>query len=209
MISVRAGIGRILIGKQLLPRTGKRCQALGVSGQCVLISDRNVAPLFADRVKKGLVSAGFRPTLITIPAGEKSKTLEQAGAICDRMIAAGLDRQSFVVGLGGGMIGDISGFVAAIYHRGIPHVQIPTTLLAMVDSSIGGKTGVDTRAGKNLIGAFHQPSLVIDDLDVLKTLPRRQFNQGFAEIIKHAVIADAKMFRILQSWKAGAAPALQ
>ena len=125
------------------------------------------------------------------------------------MIAAGLDRQSFVVGLGGGMIGDISGFVAAIYHRGIPHVQIPTTLLAMVDSSIGGKTGVDTRAGKNLIGAFHQPSLVIDDLDVLKTLPRRQFNQGFAEIIKHAIIADAKMFRILQSWKAGAAPALQ
>jgi 3-dehydroquinate synthase len=147
--------------------------------------------------------------LITIPAGEKSKTLKQAGAICEQMIAAGLDRQSFVVALGGGMIGDISGFVAAIYHRGIPHVQIPTTLLAMVDSSIGGKTGVDTRDGKNLIGAFHQPSLVIDDLDVLKTLPRRQFNQGFAEIIKHAVIADTKMFRLLQSWKTGAAPALQ
>ena len=209
MISVRAGIGRILIGKQLLPRTGKKCQAFALSGQCALISDSNVAPLFADRVKKSLIGARFRPTLITIPAGETSKTLNQAGAICDRMIAAGLDRQSFVVGLGGGMIGDISGFVAAIYHRGIPHVQIPTTLLAMVDSSIGGKTGVDTRAGKNLIGAFHQPSLVIDDLDVLKTLPRRQFNQGFAEIIKHAVIADAKMFRILQAWKAGAAPALQ
>ena len=147
--------------------------------------------------------------LITIPAGEKSKTLQQVGAICDRMIAAGFDRHSFVVGLGGGMIGDISGFVAAIYHRGIPHIQIPTTLLAMVDSSIGGKTGVDTRDGKNLIGAFHQPSLVIDDIDVLKTLPRRQFNQGFAEIIKHAIIADEKMFRILQSWKAGAASALQ
>src|SRR4029077_7976350 len=101
-----------------------------------------------------------------------------------------------------GMIGDISGFVAAIYHRGVPHVQIPTTLLAMVDSSIGGKTGVDTRAGKNLIGAFHQPSLVIDDLDVLKTLPRRQFNQGFAEIIKHAIIACPKMFRMLKSWDA-------
>jgi 3-dehydroquinate synthase len=162
----------------------------------------NVAALFADRIKKSLTSAGFRPILITIPAGEKSKTLKQAGAICNRMIAAGLDRQSFVIGLGGGMIGDISGFVAAIYHRGIPHVQVPTTLLAMVDSSIGGKTGVDTRAGKNLIGVFHQPSLVIDDLEVLKTLPRRQFNQGFAEIIKHAVIADAKMFRILQSWDA-------
>ena len=160
-------------------------------------------------MKKTLMSAGFTPTLITIPAGEKSKTFERAGAICDRMIATGLDRHSFVVGLGGGMIGDISGFVAAIYHRGIPHIQIPTTLLAMVDSSIGGKTAVDTRAGKNLVGAFHQPSLVIDDLNVLKTLPRRQFNQGFAEIIKHAIIADAKMFRMLQSWKAGAAPALQ
>jgi len=147
--------------------------------------------------------------MITIPAGEKSKTLEQAGAICDRMIAAGLDRQSFVVGLGGGMIGDLSGFVAAIYHRGIPHIQIPTTLLAMVDSSIGGKTAVDTRAGKNLIGAFHQPSLVIADVDVLKTLPPREFNQGFAEIIKHAIIADAKMFRTIQSWQAGTAPALQ
>ncbi len=198
MISVRAGIGRILIGKQLLPRTGKRCQALALSGQCALISDSNVARLFAYRVKKSLTSSGFRATLITIPAGETSKTLKQVDAICDRMIAAGLDRQSFVIGLGGGMIGDISGFVAAIYHRGVPHVQIPTTLLAMVDSSIGGKTGVDTRAGKNLIGAFHQPSLVIDDLDVLKTLPRRQFNQGFAEIIKHAIIADPKMFRMLK-----------
>jgi 3-dehydroquinate synthase len=209
MISVRAGIGRILTGKQLLSQTGKRCRALGLSAQCAIVSDSNVAPLFADRIKKRLISAGFRPILIAIPAGEKSKTLRQVGAICDRMIAAGLDRQSFVIGLGGGMIGDISGFVAAIYHRGIPHVQIPTTLLAMVDSSIGGKTGVDTRAAKNLVGAFHQPSLVIDDLDVLKTLPRRQFNQGFAEIIKHAIIADTKMFRMLQSWKAGAAPPLQ
>ena len=174
-----------------------------------MISDSKVGPLFSGRVIESLASAGFDPMLITIPEGEASKTLKQVGAICDQMNTAGIDRKSFVVGLGGGMIGDISGFVAAIYHRGIPHVQIPTTLLAMVDSSIGGKTGVDTRAGKNLIGAFHRPSLVIDDLDVLKTLPRRQFNQGFAEIIKHAIIADAKMFRILQSWKAGAAPALQ
>jgi len=132
--------------------------------------------------------------LITIPAGEQSKTLDQAGGICDQMIAAGLDRQSFVIGLGGGVIGDISGFVAAIFHRGIPHVQIPTTLLAMVDSSIGGKTGVNTSDGKNLLGAIHPPALVIDDVDVLKTLPRREFNQGFAEIIKHAIIADAEMF---------------
>jgi 3-dehydroquinate synthase len=199
----------VLLGEGLLKQIGARVRQHLDCETCAVISDRNVAPLFADRVIESLASAGFDPSLITIPAGEKSKTLEQAGAICERVIAAGLDRESFVVGLGGGMIGDISGFVATIYHRGIPHIQIPTTLLAMVDSSIGGKTGVDTRAGKNLIGAFHQPSLVIDDLEVLKTLPRRQFNQGFAEIIKHAIIADRKMFRTLQSWNAGDAPALQ
>src|SRR5207245_10022573 len=156
-----------------------------------------------------LASSGFQAMLITVPAGEQSKTLEQAGAICDQMVAVGLDRQSFLIGLGGGVIGDISGFVAAIYHRGIPHVQIPTTLLAMADSSIGGKTGVNTADGKNLLGVLHQPSLVIDDLDVLKTLPRREFNQGFAEIVKHAIIADAEMFRQLQDWKASEALALQ
>jgi 3-dehydroquinate synthase len=199
----------VLVGSNLLEHAGEYVRKQIRGRGSILISDSNVAPLFVDRINDSLTSAGFRTTLITIPAGEKSKTLGQAGAICDQMIAAGLDRESFVVGLGGGMIGDISGFVAAIYHRGIPHVQIPTTLLAMVDSSIGGKTGVDTRAGKNLIGVFHQPALVIDDLYVLKTLPRREFNQGFAEIIKHAVIADTKMFRMLQSWKATDAVALQ
>jgi 3-dehydroquinate synthase len=210
-LQIREGISRdaVLVDAGMLEQVGKHVRKYLPGDTCVIISDSNVAPLFVGRLNRSLTSDGFRHTLITILAGEKSKTLETASAICDRMIAAGLDRQSFVVGLGGGTIGDISGFVAAIYHRGIPHVQIPTTLLAMVDSSIGGKTGVDTRAGKNLIGAFHQPSLVIDDLDVLKTLPRRQFNQGFAEIIKHAIIADAKMFRKLQSWKAGPVPALQ
>ena len=199
----------MIVRTGLLDEFGEHARKYLPRANCAIISDRNIASLFADRIKKSLRSSGFRPTLITIPVGEESKTLKQVSTICDRMIGAGLDRKSFVIGLGGGMIGDISGFVAAIYHRGIPHVQIPTTLLAMVDSSIGGKTGVDTRDGKNLIGVFHQPSLVIDDLDVLKTLPRREFNQGFAEIIKHAIIADPKMFRILQSWKAGAAPALQ
>ena len=198
-----------LIGANLLEQLRTHVQKHVRGTSCAIVSDTNVAPLFADDVKRNLKLARFRPTLITIPAGEKFKTLKQADAICDQMITAGLDRKSFVIGLGGGMIGDISGFVAAIYHRGIPHVQISTTRLAMVDSSIGGKTGVDTRAGKNLIGAFHQPSLVIDDLDVLKTLPRREFHQGFAEIVKHAIIADSKMFDMLQSWKAGAAPALQ
>jgi 3-dehydroquinate synthase len=200
---------RALVGSRLIEQVGKRVRKYLPRKTCAIISDNNVAPLFAKRIEESLKSAGFQTKLITIPAGEKSKTLKQAGAICDQMIAAGLDRQSFVVGLGGGVVGDISGFVAAIYHRGIPHVQIPTTLLAMVDSSIGGKTGVNTRDGKNLIGAFHHPSVVIDDVDVLRTLPPREFNQGFAEIIKHAVIADAKMFRTLQAWKASDALALQ
>jgi 3-dehydroquinate synthase len=199
----------VLIGQGLIQQIAKQVRKFLPRRTCVIITDNHVRPLFASRVKRSLTSAGFEPTLITIPAGEKSKTLKQAGAICEQMLAAGLDRQSFVIGLGGGVIGDISGFVAAIYHRGIPHVQIPTTLLAMVDSSIGGKNGVNTQDGKNLIGAVHQPSLVIGDVEVLKTLPRREFNQGFAEVIKHAIIADAKMFRQLQSWQASEAAALQ
>jgi 3-dehydroquinate synthase len=198
-----------LVGSGLIEQLGECVSKFLLGRRCAIVTDSNVALLFAGRAKRGLTSAGFKPTLITIPAGEKSKTLKQAGAICERMTTAGLDRQSFVIGLGGGVIGDISGFIAAIYHRGIPHVQIPTTLLAMVDSSIGGKTGVNTADGKNLLGAVHQPSLVIADLDVLKTLPRREFNQGFAEIIKHAIIADARMFKQLQSWKASEALALQ
>ena len=198
-----------IVTSNLLGRIGQYMRKRFSRETCAIISDTNVGPRFANRVKRSLTSAGFKPRLITIPAGEKSKTLKQVGAISEQMIAAGLDRQSFVIGLGGGVIGDISGFVAAIYHRGIPHIQIPTTLLAMVDSSIGGKTGVNTADGKNLIGAVHRPSLVIDDVDVLKTLPPREFNQGFAEVIKHAIIADAKMFKQLQSWETGSPLALQ
>ena len=198
-VAIRTGRSQydVLVGSALLETAGSTIANALRGPSCAIISDANVAPLFADRLTASLTSAGLHPTLITLPAGEKSKTLEQAGFICDQMVAIGLDRQSFVVGLGGGVIGDISGFVAAIYHRGIPHVQVPTTLLAMVDSSIGGKTGVNTRDGKNLLGAVHHPSLVIADVHVLKTLPRRELNQGFAEIIKHAIIADAGMFDTL------------
>jgi 3-dehydroquinate synthase len=198
-----------IVGPNLLDNVGSIIANKIAPARCAIISDTNIAPIFGERVKKSLTSAGFDPIVITIPGGEQSKALEQIGAICDEMIAAGLDRQSFVVGLGGGVIGDISGFVAAIFQRGIPHVQIPTTLLAMVDSSIGGKTGVNTRAGKNLLGAVHQPALVIDDVDLLKTLPPREFNQGFAEIIKHAVIADAEMFEQLKNFSLTDASALQ
>jgi 3-dehydroquinate synthase len=187
----------VLIGPGLFETIGDAIKEKISLSRCAIISDTNVAPLFAGKIQKSLSLAGFESTLITVPAGEQSKTLEQAGSVCEEMLRAGLDRQSFVVGLGGGVVGDLSGFVAAIFQRGIPHVHIPTTLLAMVDSSIGGKTGVNTNAGKNLLGIFHQPVLVIDDVEVLKTLPRRELSQGFAEIIKHAIIADAEMFRQL------------
>lgn len=208
-ISASGEAYQALVGFNLLDQVGSTIAKEVSRTRCAIISDTNIAAIFGERVTNSLTNAGFHPVLITIPAGEQFKTLEQAGKICDEMIAAGLDRHSFVVGLGGGVIGDLSGFVAAIFHRGIPHVQIPTTLLAMVDSSIGGKTGVSTRAGKNLLGTVHPPLLVIDDLDVLKTLPPREFKQGFAEIIKQAIVADAKMFADLKNFAAGDALALQ
>ena len=188
----------VFVGSQLLEKSGALIAQKLKGPACAVISDGNVATLFAQTIIASLTSAGFQPTLLTIRPGEASKRLEEAGKLCDRMIEAGLDRTSFVVALGGGMVGDLAGFVAAIYHRGIPCVQVPTTLLAQVDSSIGGKTGVNTAAGKNLIGAWHQPALVISDVDTLATLPPREWKQGFAEIVKHAVIRDAEMFETLQ-----------
>ena len=194
-ISTGAGSYEVLIGPGSLGEVPRALGSIVGKAAGALISDSEVAPLFAERLQQSLSREGIRTTLITVPAGESAKTLGHVGLICDEMIQAGLDRHSFVLGLGGGVIGDLSGFVAAIYQRGIPHIQIPTTLLAMIDSSIGGKTGVNTAAGKNLLGAVHHPSLVIADPELLTSLPPREFKQGFAEIIKHGVIADAEMFR--------------
>jgi 3-dehydroquinate synthase len=209
-ISVRAGDQsyEVLVGAGLLARIGALIGSKLKGSVSAVIADENVAALFSDTVVQSLTEAGVRPVLITVRPGEKSKTLERAETICGRMIEAGLDRSSFVVALGGGMVGDLAGFVAAIYHRGIPCVQVPTTLLAQVDSSIGGKTAVNTAAGKNLIGAWHQPALVVSDVDTLATLPPREFSQGFAEIIKHAVIRDAQMFEMLQHFDRADLPAL-
>ncbi|MFN2474986.1 MAG: 3-dehydroquinate synthase [Chthoniobacterales bacterium] len=186
-----------LIGGKLLSRLGKHLRGLVQGPRCAIVADTNTGALFSQEVERSLEAAGFVPIVVTVPAGESSKSLEQAGSVCDAMAAAGLDRSSFVVALGGGVVGDLAGFAAAIYHRGIPYVQGPTTLLAQVDSSIGGKTAVNTVAGKNLLGAVHQPVLVVADTDTLKTLPPREFNQGFAEIIKHAIIADTSLFNLL------------
>ena len=183
-----------LIGAGILDSLGGRLKGLGLGGFCAVVTDSNVAPLYAERVLKSLGDAGFKATLITVPAGETSKSFDQVKEIGDRMIEAGLDRKAFVVALGGGVVGDLAGFIAAIYYRGVPYVQVPTTIVAQVDSSVGGKTGVNAPGGKNLIGAFHQPQLVLADTDTLCTLPEREFNEGFAEVIKHAIIRDAILF---------------
>jgi 3-dehydroquinate synthase len=186
-----------LVGDGLMAKAGELARKVMSGNRCVIIADETSARLFGDRISESFTAENFSPHLVRIPAGEKSKSLTQVEKICDEMIEAGLDRTSFVVGLGGGVIGDISGFVAAIFQRGIPHVQIPTTLLAIVDSSIGGKTGVNLDAGKNLIGAIHHPTLIIADVNALESLPRKELRQGYAEIIKHAIIRDAEMFRAL------------
>ncbi len=191
------------VGSGILKAVGNLIRDNISRPRCALITDHNIARIFSDRVKESLAAAGFMPVLITVSPGERFKSIEQAGVICDQMIAAGLDRSSFVIALGGGVIGDLAGFVAAIFQRGIPWVNVPTTLLAQVDSCIGGKTGVNTSAGKNLIGSVHQPMLVVADVKTLKTLPAREFNQGFAEIIKHAIIRDPSLFETVKNFRRG------
>ncbi len=204
-VAIRVGASRYdaLIGSGLLALTGELTRELVRGPACALIADENTAGRFARVVEQSLAGAEFQPTLITIPAGEISKSLRQLGVVCERMAAAGLDRTSFVVALGGGVVGDLAGFAAAVFHRGIPYVQVPTTLLAQVDSSIGGKTAVNIQAGKNLLGTIHQPMLVLADTEALQTLPARELNQGFAEVIKHAVIADISLFEALEQFDRG------
>jgi 3-dehydroquinate synthase len=189
---------QIQIGTGLLERIGPWCVKLGLTGRCAIITDGHVAPRYAPAVTRSLARAGIQPTTVTIPTGEKAKSLRVVAQCYDALAAHRLERQSFVVALGGGVVGDLSGFVAATYLRGIPFVQIPTTLLAQVDSSVGGKTGVNLRAGKNLVGSFHQPRLVLCDLGTLATLHPREFRAGLAEIIKYGIIQDPALFRLLE-----------
>ncbi len=171
---------------------------LGIAGRAFLLSDRNVAPLYAEGVARALSAAGLDVRGAVIPAGEREKSLARLERLCERMLDAGLERSDTVVALGGGVIGDLGGFAAATYHRGIGLVQLPTTLLAMVDSAIGGKTGVNLSRGKNLIGAFHQPRLVYAGLSTLSTLPPREFRSGLAEVIKAGMVADRRLIEHLE-----------
>jgi 3-dehydroquinate synthase len=182
----------ITIRHEALDSVGKLVADMDAAHRVAVITDDRVGPLYAARIAEPL---GARASVFSMPSGEEHKTRETWARLTDEMLDAGFGRDTVVVALGGGVVGDVAGFVAATYMRGVPVVQVPTTLLAMVDASVGGKTGVDTRHGKNLVGAFWQPVSVVIDPRVLATLPERETLAGFAEIIKHGVIADASYLR--------------
>lgn len=202
---------RVLVGSGLIENLGAHVRELPfgrVGTRCAVITDDRVGPLYADRAVSSLRGFGFLPDLVVVPSGEASKSMAKVAYVADRLIDSGLDRQGFIVSLGGGVVGDLAGFVASIYYRGIPFVQVPTTVLSQVDSAIGGKTGVNTPAGKNLLGTFYPPFLVLADVGTLDTLPAREFNEGFAEVIKHGVIRDADLLRHLTGFRRGDPAAL-
>lgn len=183
----------VVVENGILSQAGERIAALHAGAKAAVISDSNVDPHHGDALANSLKSAGIEASRHVIPAGEASKSFDQAATLCSSLAKAGHDRSSFVITLGGGVVGDLGGYVASIFYRGVPFVQIPTTIVAQVDSSVGGKTGINLPEGKNLVGAFHQPRLVLVDPEVLSTLPSREFREGFAEVIKHAAIRDAPM----------------
>jgi 3-dehydroquinate synthase len=183
----------VVVGRGLLKEAGARVAALKPT-RAFIVSDETVAAIHGETVRAALEGAGLKTGIVTVPAGEASKSFEQLEAVLDRLLAEGLDRKSMVVALGGGVVGDLAGLAAALFMRGVDFVQVPTTLLAQVDSSVGGKTAIDTPRGKNLIGAFHQPRLVLADIEALATLPVRQVRSGWAEVLKHGLICDAAFF---------------
>jgi 3-dehydroquinate synthase len=188
----------IIIQNKLIDEAGPIIAERAKGRRCLVVTDRTIGPKHGYRLSSSLQKAGFDGTAIELPPGEGVKSLEVAGKLYDICIEVGLDRGSCLIALGGGAIGDLTGFVAATFYRGINFVQVPTTLLAMVDASIGGKTGVDHPKAKNAIGAFHQPRVVLIDPETLLTLPDRELKAGLAEVIKYGVIDDAALFEFIE-----------
>lgn len=184
---------QVQIGRDLLGKVGRIVAPLSQGSRAVVVTDAQVGPLYAGAVMESLIEVGFETSAITVPAGETSKSWELAGQVVDQLAKAGLERIDLVVAVGGGVVGDLAGFCAGVFLRGIPFFQVPTTLLAQVDSSVGGKTGVDLAAGKNLAGVFKQPLAVIADIACLQTLPDDEWRSGLAEIAKSAVL-DSEEF---------------
>ncbi len=180
-----------------LEQTGSRLQGLGLGRKTAVVTNPTVKKLYGQRLVDSLKAAGFLVMSIEVPDGEQYKNLDWANAVYTALLINSFDRKSSLVALGGGVIGDLTGFAAATFMRGVPFIQVPTTLLAMVDSSVGGKTGVNHAMGKNMIGAFYQPKKVLMDLDVLKSLPKEELLAGLAEVIKYGVVCDAALFDFL------------
>lgn len=187
----------INVGSGLLSNLNKVLEDCNLSKKGVLITDSNVRTLYADSLSDHLIAKGFEIAIIEIPAGEPSKSIEAAHAIWQKLLELRCDRNSFILTVGGGVVGDLGGFVASTFLRGIPFVQVPTSLLAQVDSSVGGKVGINLPEGKNLIGSFYQPRSVQIDIEVLKTLPEREFKSGLAEVVKYGMIWDHSFFDYL------------
>ena len=188
----------IVIGDGLLDRAGEHLLPFKLGPAVVVVTNAVVKRHYGARLLRGLKTAGFKPTVLCLPDGERTKSLKWVSAILDELVLRRVERRAWLLALGGGVIGDLAGFAASVYLRGIPFAQVPTTLVAQVDSSIGGKTGVNHPRGKNLIGAFYQPKLVLSDPSVLRTLPAREYRAGLAEVIKYGVIADAAFFEFLE-----------
>jgi 3-dehydroquinate synthase len=201
--TIRVGLGEraydVVIGPGLLDRAGPLLSPHLPRGRTVVVTDETVALHHGERLTSALEAGGVSTNLIVIPPGEGSKSFAGLESLCDQLLAQKLDRGDVITAFGGGVVGDLAGFAAAIYKRGIDFIQIPTTLLAQVDSSVGGKTAIDTPRGKNLLGAFHQPRAVLADLDVLATLPPREVRAGYAEVIKYGLLGDAAFFARLEA----------
>ena len=192
----------ILIGPGVIDLAGGEIAKIAPDAKCAIVTDAHVAPLYLDRLSVSLAKAGLSATSIVCPPGESTKSYAEFARVSDELIEARIERRDIVVALGGGVIGDLTGFCAATLRRGVRFVQVPTTLLSQVDSSVGGKTGIDSRHGKNLIGAFHQPSLVLADTETLDTLSEREFRAGYAEVVKYGLICDRGFFEFLEGkWR--------
>jgi len=192
----------ILIGPGLLARAGGEITSRLKGRKAAIITDEHVAPLYLEALMDALQTDGIEAVSLTLPAGEKTKSFDHLATVCDMVLAARIERNDAVIALGGGVIGDLAGFAAGIVRRGVRFVQIPTSLLSQVDSSVGGKTGVNSRHGKNLLGVFHQPDLVLADTSILDTLSPREFRAGYAEVAKYGLIDNPAFFEWLEkNWK--------
>src|SRR5262245_37605121 len=184
----------IVIGRGLLATLGPRLVALRPGAKAAVVTDETVAAYHLAATEAVLAKAGVAASRVTVPSGESSKSFRMLERVCDALIAARIERGDLVVALGGGVVGDLAGFAAAVLRRGVDYVQVPTTLLAQVDSSVGGKTAINSTQGKNLVGAFYQPILVVADTALLDTLPEREFRAGYAEVVKYGLLGDLAFF---------------